>query len=429
MIGDLMFILVYLVTEFLNYILGYKVVFGATVTKAKSRWLAAILLVLVLHLLLYLAMGKEMSCNVSMVSMLVIPFLLLKPVMKRNIILYPFIVIGVSVIGVCASFILATVLGISEDAVIDNAWTNIFCQSISILFMILIVIYRKRRRIDNFPLNLNWKQYLILYVVVISLFFLLAPIQVLSEKIPACREISYVGVSSSVVCIVLVVVTVGQAISATRERQLQERNTMNEKYMELQKEYYDQLLNQDEKMRRFRHDMNAHIQILKAYCDQQETGKIKDYLETIMDESAIYAFRKYTNNWAVDAVLHSLVSEAEGRKIQINFQGHLPKKTKVEDYDLCTIIYNLMKNAIEASEQIEDASRRSIQIEMGAYDLQVYILIKNQVDRSNVSLLTAKEDQKNHGLGLGNVKRAVEKYNGCFHVEFEDGWFSAEVNI
>ena len=111
MIGDLMFILVYLVTEFLNYILGYKVVFGATVTKAKSRWLAAILLVLVLHLLLYLAMGKEMSCNVSMVSMLVIPFLLLKPVMKRNIILYPFIVIGVSVIGVCASFILATVLG------------------------------------------------------------------------------------------------------------------------------------------------------------------------------------------------------------------------------------------------------------------------------------------------------------------------------
>lgn len=433
MIGDIIFILVYLATEFLNYMLGYTVIFGATLTKTKSKWIFATIVVLIFHFAMYLGAGIEVSCNMSIVSMTVIPFFLLQPVMKKNIILYPFIVIGVSVFGVCASFILAAILGVPEYEMIDTAWSGIFCQTISILFMVLIVMYRKRKNVEKYQINLNWKQYIILYAVVISLFFLLAPIQSLSREIKNYSEINYVGMSASLACIVLVVVTIWQAVSATREKQLQERNAMNEKFMELQKEYYEQLVNQDEKMRRFRHDMNAHIQVMKALCEENDNPKMKNYLEAIIKESAINEVKVYTGNRAVDAIIRRMLGDAKKRKIKVEINGRLPEKMQIQEFDLCTMVSNLLKNAIEACEKIDDRGKKCIHFETGVYNTHFYLLIKNTVVETvvvkNHQLCTTKKDSKNHGIGIRNVQEAVKKYDGKLELRCEDGWFIAEVNI
>ena len=138
-------------------------------------------------------------------------------------------------------------------------------------------------------------------------------------------------------------------------------------------------MSQDEKMRRFRHDMNAHVTALRAYCRSNDNEELEGYLNTMIKESAIYDVEVYTRNKSVDAVMRPLVEEAKGEEIQFEIQGNLPEDLKVSSYDLCTIISNLLRNAIESCEKIEDVSRRIIKFSVTTYQSLIFITIENTV--------------------------------------------------
>lgn len=430
---DCIYILAYLHTEFLNYILAYVVIFGAKLNKNKGKWMITIASIICFHMILLALVGREGSSAMSMLSMLLIPITLLKSIEKKNFLLYPFVAIGTSVIGVCASFIAAVVLEMPEYDIAEGNWLTVICQCFSIFLMLILMIYRGGRKMESFQVNLNWKQYVIFYIVVISLFFMLAPIQILSRIDVIYQDINYIGLSASLACIVLVVVTIWQGIVINREIQLKERNKMYEEYIELQKDYYSQMIEQDEKMRRFRHDMNTHMKVMKAYCDDSDKSELKDYLDSIIKESAINSVESYTGNKGVDAVIRQLLSDAKKQDIIVEINGGLPGKTKIAEYDLCTIISNLLKNAVEACEKIKEKERRNVYVEIGSNSSQIYILVKNQVSGNviikNNWLITTKKDNKNHGIGTRNIEEAVKKYDGMLEFYCEEGWFIAEVNI
>lgn len=262
---------------------------------------------------------------------------------------------------------------------------------------------------------------------------MLAPLQSISETERAYLEINNIGLASSIACITLVMVTIWQAIISTREYFLQERNILNEKYIELQKEYYDQLIEQDENMRRFRHDINSHIQVMKALCEDGNNHRVVGYLDSIINESSIHEVKRYTGNSAVDAVIRKMLSDTGEDYINVTIHGILPAKIKIQEYDLCTVISNLFKNAIEACQKINNAEDRHINLELGAYNSHFYMLIKNTVSEEvfikNNQLLTTKNDFKNHGIGTKSVQAVVNKYEGLLEFSYNNGWFTAEINI
>ena len=71
----------------------------------------------------------------------------------------------------------------------------------------------------------------------------------------------------------LVAVTIWQGILVNRELIQEREHDEQEQYIINQKQYYEDLLAQDEKMRRFRHDMNAHFQVLQSYCSDGANEK------------------------------------------------------------------------------------------------------------------------------------------------------------
>ena len=433
MIKDVIYLLMFLLTEFLNYILGYSVIFGMKLNKSKSSWITTIVAIIISHIVLLISFGIEVSCGVSFISMIIIPITLLRPVEIKNFMLYPFIVVGVSNIGVCISFIIAIMFNIPIHYIIDDSVMTVGCQSFSILIMFLFKLYRKFKNKENYEIYLDWKQYIILYAVVISLFLLLAPIQFISRTADNYSDINTIGLAASTASLVLIIVTIWQAISSTKEQYLQERNIMNEKYIGLQKEYYEQLVNHDESMRRFKHDINAHIQVMKALCEDNEKSDLRQYLDTVIKESTNNEVISITGNKTVDVIIRKMLEEAEENQITIDIKGALPEKTKIQQFDLCTLVSNLFKNAIEACEKIDDASKRFIYVELGVYNIHFYMLIKNTVNETviikNNYLKTTKVDYKNHGIGTKNILNVVKKYDGMLEYRCEDGWFIAEVDI
>lgn len=430
---DIIYLIVYLFTELLSYTIVYVVIFQALLSRSKWKWLLSIGTVLIFHLFLLYYAGREATSAVSLLTMVVIPAFLLDFGKWKYFLLYPFVVIGTSVVGVSISFLLAIILGVPEHIIAEGNWYTIFCQCVQGIMLLLLVGYRRLKKQDSFQVNLDWKQYMLFYIVVICLFLMLAPIQKLTEEYDSVGFINLIGISVSIACFVLVAITIWQGIVVNRVIQLKERNKENEKYIELQKEYYSHIIEQDEKMRCFRHDMKAHMVVLKARCQNGDYKGLEDYLSCVIGESAIFSVESYTGNKDVDAIIQNLIENAKVYQIKFEIKGNLPVKIRVSDYDLYTILSNLIKNAIEACGKIEEISKRNINISFGTYNKQIFISVKNtfigKIVKKENHLVTTKKDCKNHGIGSKNIENIANKYDGILEYQYDKGWFIVEIII
>ena len=192
-------------------------------------------------------------------------------------------------------------------------------------------------------------------------------------------------------------------------------------------------MKQDEKMRRFRHDMNAHIMVIKAQCQNGDYNELENYLQCIVEESAVFSVESYTGNKSVDAVLRQLFEQAKEQQINVEIDGRLPVEIRISEFDLCTILSNLVTNAIEACGKISESSGRNIKILTEVYNEQIFISVKNTIAGNIIlkdnHLITTKEDKKIHGIGSGNVENTVKKYDGIIEYQYDKSWFIAEVII
>ncbi|MBR2409205.1 MAG: sensor histidine kinase [Lachnospiraceae bacterium] len=431
MMENRILLLLNLATEFINIAMVYITIFGAALVKRKCKIIFTIVVVVCIHLLLLERLGLRDAVGMSFFTMLAIPLFMLSGKKRTLLCLYPFIVIIASVVSVSVSFLLANILGVTESVIIDSPYLGVLCQCAPMLPMGIWCIRRRVKGIEVPRVYLDKKQYILLYTVAVCEFFMLAPLQSMSRHPEWGEDATTAGLSVSVACIVFTLLAIWQGIVVHREIRLQERNQALEKYMQLQKEYYADVMAKDEELRRFRHDMAAHTQMLQAYCEGAENVDLKSYVDNMIKEAVRYERKVYTGNRGADAIISRIEQEAKEKGIRFTVEGVLPGYIRVEAYDLCIILSNLLRNAIEAGGQIGESTERYIQLLVGSYEETLYLAVKNSVANEvkieNNRLYTTKDDKKNHGIGSENVARAVEKYGGIVNYHCDGKCFTAEI--
>ncbi len=65
---DIIYLTLYLITEMANYLLAYRVIFQAEITKDKRRWGVGISSLIIIHLLIMIIYGENISESLSTVS-------------------------------------------------------------------------------------------------------------------------------------------------------------------------------------------------------------------------------------------------------------------------------------------------------------------------------------------------------------------------
>lgn len=433
MMENRVILLLHLATEFINMTMVYTTIFGASPVKKRWRIVFAVAAVVCGHLFLLENFGLRDAKGMSFFTMLAVPLFMLSGRKRTLLGLYPFAVIMASVVSVSVSFLVANLLGITEATVLENDYLSVLCQCTPMFLVGVWCIYRRIRKIELPRVHLDKKQYILLYTVAICEFLMLAPLQSMSEHPELGKDVTTAGMAVSVACIVFALLAVWQGIVVNREIQLQERNRVLEEYMQLQTAYYTDIMAKDEELRRFRHDMAAHTQVLQAYCGNVEDVDLKRYVDNMMKDTVRYERKVYTGNHGVDAILGRIEQDAKEKEIRFTVEGALPKQTRVEDYDLCIILSNLLRNAMEACEQVREPSERYIKLQVGSYEETLYLSVINSVGREvkieNNRLHTTKADKKNHGIGSENVARAVGKYGGTVTYQCDRKCFTAEVCI
>lgn len=78
----------------------------------------------------------------------------------------------------------------------------------------------------------------------------------------------------------------------------------------------------------------------------------------------------------VDAILNSKLTIAKQKQIHVQCKAHVAKHIAIRDIDLCVIIGNLLDNAIEACEMLEE-KERFIRIYIEIVKQQLYMSFTN----------------------------------------------------
>ena len=137
-----------------------------------------------------------------------------------------------------------------------------------------------------------------------------------------------------------------------------------------------------------------------------------------------------TGNLNADAVLNSKISLALKKGIRVDYKAAVPEILPVSEIDLCAVLGNLIDNAVESCEKVEEDSR-FIRLYIGTLRSQLYVSVSNatneHVRKLDEEYITAKRG--NHGHGLKRINRVVEKYGGYINRKNEPGVFVTEIML
>ena len=200
-----------------------------------------------------------------------------------------------------------------------------------------------------------------------------------------------------------------------------------------QRDYYQSLLDREEETRKYRHDMANHMLVMNALLKEDNIDELKEYLGNLQEEFATVQTRRYfTGNPIIDAISGYYLPNVEGFT-DIRVVGVMSPDLSVNEVSICTIYSNLIKNAVEELQRLKEDAREHLKlfIEFKSGKDFLKISIKNTMRENTlfrgIDTPTSKVNSKNHGIGLGNVKRTVEKEHGKLVVEKEDQMFCAYV--
>lgn len=139
----------------------------------------------------------------------------------------------------------------------------------------------------------------------------------------------------------------------------------------------------------------------------------------------------WTDNDVVDAVLNDKIQLMENQGIHYDVQAEFPYNTGIEDADLCTILANLLDNAIKATKQLPE---QTVPIKIHIQSIKKFVIIEIRNPSLEIEFATdgfPKRTNKSsfHGWGLHNVAQAVEKYDGALQFNYKNGIFAASAML
>lgn len=188
------------------------------------------------------------------------------------------------------------------------------------------------------------------------------------------------------------------------------------------------IMESQNRVRALRHDMKNHIlalQILVQRKEAEETDKYLDSMKNFMTNPEEYV---KTGNDAVDSLLNYKIQKADEVLNVVETKISIPEQLRLRSFDLNVLLGNLLDNAIDASMQTEDKKLKiTIKLDKGILFLNICNSCQMIADGKKNFLETTKEDKANHGIGLKNVRRIVEKYHGDITFFYENNIIQTDV--
>ena len=308
---------------------------------------------------------------------------------------------------------------IVETTTIDSSFAIVANKLIAYMAVLLFGNFKSiKNQVKILPLY--WLS--VFFIPIMSLYLVVVLYQSVSEMTPL------IFVSLTTVFLINVIVFYLYDTQHKNSLKLME----NELLMQQNRYYENQfelMKNSEEWYSSMKHEWRNHMNMLSELSKNDRTGEIHEYIDEMVSHYTTSTERIATGNQVIDSILNFKRSEAEEKQIAIKYDLEVPEMLSIPAFDLSTILSNLIDNGMEALGKY--GKERELTITIRYVKKRLLIETVNAYD-GNVKLvgekyLTTKHSHSGHGLGLGIVKKTVEKYNGEMHIHHDQQLFKVKI--
>ena len=163
--------------------------------------------------------------------------------------------------------------------------------------------------------------------------------------------------------------------------------------------------------------MKNHLLALEKYTQEQDWKGLEEYLNELSRDMLDYNYQIWTGNHMLDMILNQKEKEAEKQKTQMQISTEVFTTLPFSDREIISLFGNLLDNAIEACEKLEE-EKRMVKIEVRKHHSMFMLIVENSCEahaqvRKGI-FRTTKKDDRMHGYGIHNVRKTVKNHGGQF---------------
>lgn len=315
---------------------------------------------------------------------------------------------------------------VNENILQKNSFFDIYVvfivNMIRYLFVLIVINFYKIRIEKNIPLIFSLP---IALTAVISMVIAINMLLVVDSNNYKFIFINMVLIF--IICIILIYIF-NKIVNVMTENARQ-------KFLIKQSEYYEKQIEADRKhinnTRKIKHDMKNHMYAIRNMAKNNMSKDIITYTNDILGKIEGEKVYINTSNYLIDGILNVKFEEIKNQGIDFKYDVKIPEGIKLPEFEVITILGNLLDNAIEGVKSIKD--NRYIEVFISYKDSNLFIKIVNTFDglviKDNKGFISRKEEKVYHGIGLENVREQVEKSNGYMNIDTGNCMFTVDLFI
>ncbi len=198
------------------------------------------------------------------------------------------------------------------------------------------------------------------------------------------------------------------------------------KYSKLAQSNYENLRQHQKQIMMLQHDINKHLSFLQQITNEE---KVFSYLEELIGQQKNILPVIQSGHNMLDVILNGKLNVLSNTNIKVEIKRtNAPKELPISDADFCSLMTNLMDNAIEAITKCEEEPSYLFLDLHIKNDFWVFTC-KNSITVTKNEKQTKKETIQMHGFGLDIIERITKQYDILYQTKQEADYYEVTLAI
>ena len=199
--------------------------------------------------------------------------------------------------------------------------------------------------------------------------------------------------------------------------------------LEMQEKQFESLQQYLEADAKVRHDFRQTLYTLSGLSLEKNYQELDEYLSRYRSELPQRDTYDYCKDHSLNALLNHYMQKAEKSGIHTDIEIALPGILYIDSIDLCSIIGNILENAITACMDIPKEKRFVHVIMSAEQNGELYISISNSFDGKAIKKKGRYQTthKGGNGIGLISVAATASNYGGSAEFTHDDTVFYSDI--
>lgn len=177
-----------------------------------------------------------------------------------------------------------------------------------------------------------------------------------------------------------------------------------------------------------RHDVNNHMIAIREAYASGKADEAEDHIGKVLSRLRKKEY-SHSNNYALDGIINAELRKIADMGIKPVVYIAIPENLDLPNYQITTIIGNLLNNAVTALRRCKGERVFSLSVVYEKENLKIIVInsYEGEIVKNGDEFVTTKTDKGRHGRGIKNIKKALSEIDGDLFIRYDGRLFKAIV--